>query len=69
MLVHNHLLIVLEYFCKFLVNVFTTQATGEDSAIRSEENNLRNAIDAINIRFFLLGIQYLRVWNTKVFDG
>lgn len=63
------LFVFWEYLFKFSVDLLSAKTTGEDGAIRGEEDDVGDASDMVGIGGNLLGVDNLRVGNAVVFDG
>lgn len=55
--------LVFKDFREFVSYFLTTKTTGEDGAVRSEEDDVWNAFDAIDVHTDFLRIKNLRIGN------
>ena len=66
----SHLAIsLLHQFADHLLNLLTTEVALENLSVRTEEDNLRNAADAVGIAACFLSIKHLWVRNAELFNG
>ena len=63
------LFFVVEYFRQFFINGVTTQVSGDDGAVGAEEDDFRDAGDAVSIGGNLLRVNDLRVGQLLFLDG
>ena len=59
----------MKHFRQFHFDLVSTQAAGEDGAVGAEEDNFRDAGDAVSIGGNLLRVNDLRVGQLLFLDG
>ena len=60
---------LFENLGKFVVDGGAAQVACHDGAVGAEEDNLRNAVDAVGVGAGILSIHDLRVWNAEFVNG
>ena len=65
----GHELLFVEYLFEFLVDVLTTQSSGEDGAIGGKEDGVGDSAEMIGTGSNPLSVDDLRVWNDVFLDG